>query len=72
MNNNLKRFLPSNAETRVTYTGQKYGTKFQLKNTKKYQHKHDFVYYVKCPEQTCSKNCLGETRKRIIERLADH
>ena len=65
MNNNLTRFLPSNVETRVTYTGQKYGTKFQFKNTKKYQHKQ-------CPEQTCSKNCLGETRKRIIERLADH
>ena len=71
MNNNLKRFLPNNVETRVTYTSQKLGTKFQFKGKTKYQHKHDVAYYSKCPEGTCNNNCLGETGRRIIERSAD-
>ena len=29
MNNSLKHILPDNVKTRVTYTGQKLGTKFQ-------------------------------------------
>ena len=32
MNNSLKRFLPDNVKTRVTYTGKKLGTKFQIKD----------------------------------------
>ena len=35
MNNSLRRILLDNAKTRVTYTGQKLGTKFQIKDTKK-------------------------------------
>ena len=71
MNNSLKRILPDNVKTRVTYTGQKLGTKFQNKDKTKDQHKHDLVYYSKCPE-TCKEDYLGENGSRIIERLADH
>ena len=35
MNNSLKRILPDNVKTRVTYTGQKLGTKFQNKDKNK-------------------------------------
>ena len=35
-------------------------------------HKHDLVYYVKCPDQSCNQDYLGETGRRIIERTADH
>ena len=72
MNNSLKRILPNNVKTRVTYTGQKLGTKFQNKDKTKDQHKHDLVYYSKCPEPTYNEDYLGETGKRIIERSADH
>ena len=72
MNSSLKRFLPDNVKTRVTYTNQKLGTKFQIKDETKEQHKHGFVYYSKCPELTCKEDYLGETGERIIERSADN
>ena len=72
MNNSLKRILPDNVKTRVTYTGQKLSTKLQIKDKTKDRHKHDLVYYSKCPEPTCNEDCLGETGRRIIERSADH
>ena len=68
MNNSLKRFLPDNVKTRVTYTGKKLGTKFQIKDNTSDQHKHDLVYYSKFPEPTCKEDYLGETGRRIIER----
>ena len=72
MNNSLKRFLPGNVKTKVRYTGQKLGTKFQIKNQTKEQHKHDLVYCRKCPEPTCNKDYLGETGRVIIKRSVDH
>ena len=72
MNNSLKRILPDNVKTRVTYTGQKLGTKFQNKDKTKDQHKHDLVYYSKCPEPICNQDYLGKTGRRIIERSAYH
>ena len=72
MNNSLKRILLDNVKTRVTYTGQKLGIKFQNEDKTKDQHKHDLVYYSKCPEPTCNEDYLGETGRRIIERSADH
>ena len=35
MNNSLRRILLDNAKTRVTYTGQKLSTKFQIKDKKR-------------------------------------
>ena len=44
----------------------------QIKDKTKDEHKHDLVYYSKCPEPTCNEDYLGETGKRIIERSVDH
>ena len=35
-------------------------------------HKHDLVYYAKCPDQSCNQDYLGKTGCRIIEWTADH
>ena len=72
MNNNVQRILPNNVKTRITYTDRKLGTKFQLKDRIKNQHEHDLIYFSKCLEPNCDKDYLGETRRRIIERAADH
>ena len=72
MKNSLKRVLPDNVKTRVTYSRQKLSTKLQIKDKTKDQHKHGLVYYSKCPEPTCNENYLGETGRRIIERSTDH
>ena len=72
MNNNIQRILPNNVKTRITYTGRKLGTKFQIKDLTENQHEHDLIYYSKCLEPNCDNDYLGETRRRRIERAADH
>ena len=72
MNNNIQQILPNNVKIRITYTGIKIGTKFQIKDLTKNQHEHDLIYYSKCPEPNCNENYLGETGRRIIERTSDH
>ena len=71
MNNNIQRILPDIVKTRITYTGRKLGTKFQIKDLTKNQHEHDLIYYSKCLEPNCDKDYLGETGRRRIERAAD-
>ena len=73
INNSLKRILPpNNVKASVTCTGQKLSTTLQIKDKTKDRHKHDLVYYSKCPKSTCNEDYLSETGRRIIERSADH
>ena len=72
MNRCIKRIVPNDVNTRITYTGHKLNTRFQIKNRTAQIHKHDLVYYVKYPDQSCNQDCLGETGHRIIESTADH
>ena len=44
MNNDIQQILPNNVKTRVTNTGRKLGTKFQIKDLTKNQRKHDLIY----------------------------
>ena len=41
MNNNRHGILTNNVKTRITYTGRKLGTKFQIKDLTKNQHEYD-------------------------------
>ena len=52
------------------YTGTKLGSNFQIKDKTKFDHKHDLVYYVKCPE--CQEDYIGEIGRRLYERICDH
>ena len=72
LNKTLKNVLPSNVKTRITYTGQKLNSRFQIKDKINEKHKHDLIYYTKCPEKFCTEDYLGETGRKIIERVADH
>ena len=72
MNNSIQQILPNNVKTRITYTGRKLGTKFQIKDLTKNQYEHNLIYYSKCPESNYDKDYLGETARIIIERVADH
>ena len=72
MNRCIKRIVPNDINTRITYTGHKLNTRFQIKDKTAQIHKEDLVYYVKCPDQSCNQDYLGETARRIIERTADH
>ena len=43
------------------------GTKFNIFN-----HNHDAIYHDNCPEHGCPDNYVGETAKRISERVLHH
>ena len=48
----------------------KLGSNFQIKDKTKFDHKHDLVYYVKCPE--FHEDYIGEIGRRLHERICDH
>ena len=72
MNRCIKRIAPNDVNTWIRHTGHKLNTRFQIKDKTAQSHKHNLVYYVKCPDQPCNQDYLGETGHRIIERAADH
>ena len=37
-----------------------------------FEHKHDIIYVAPCPEDNCSENYIGESGRRISERIIDH
>ena len=54
LNKKLKSILPNNVKTRITFTGQKLSSRFQIKDKINGKHKYDLIYYIKCPEQSCT------------------
>ena len=52
------------------YIGAKLGSNFQIKDKTKLDHKHDLLYYVKCPE--CQEDYIREIGRRLHERIRDH
>ena len=54
------------------YISRKLGSAFNIKDQTKLVHKHDLTYLVKCPENTCSETYLGETARRLSERVMEH
>ena len=52
------------------HSGTKLGSNFQIKDKTKFDHKHDLVYYVKCPE--CQEDYIGEIGRRLHEWICDH
>ena len=71
MKKHLNKSLPTEVKTTVTYQSKKLGRKFQLKEKIKFHQKNNLVYYSKCPDKTCSEDYVGETDRRIEERIID-
>ena len=44
----------------------------QSKRRIKFDHEHDLIYHVKCPEELCTDHCIGEPGRRVVERVKDH
>ena len=45
---------------------------FNIKDQTKLEHNNDLIFLVKCTENTCSENYLGETAGRINKRVLEH
>ena len=56
MNRCIKRTVPNDVNTRITSTGFKLNTRFQIKDKTAQIYKHDLIYYVKCPDQSCNQD----------------
>ena len=72
MKRNLEKILPNNVKSQITYTGRKLGSLFETKDQTIFEHKHDVIYHGKCPAENCVDDYIGETARRVNERIADH
>ena len=68
----IRKMLPGNGKPRIAFTGRKVGTSCRIKDKTEMKHGYDNVYYNEYPEEQCNKNYIGETGRRISERIIDH
>lgn len=72
MKKNIKKFLKPNVSTRIVYKSSKLASKFKIKDKVNFIHKNNIVYLCRCPEDSCIETYIGETNRRIQERILDH
>ena len=68
----IKRLLPSNIKTQVSFTGNKLSSCFSIKDKTKFEHRLGVIYLRTCPERMCNNNYIGEAKYRIFKRVKDH
>ena len=72
MKRKLKKILPNNVKPKITYTRRKLGSLFQTKDQTIFEQKHDVIYHGKCPAENCVDDYIGETARRVNERIVGH
>ena len=72
MNKCVNKLLPNNTKIGLTFKSTKMSSCSNIKNKTDFEHNHDLIYHTKCPEPTCIDDYVGESARRIIERLKDH
>ena len=68
----VSKLLPEHTKLEITFTGKKLNLYFSIKDKTSFEHQHDLIYYVNWTEPSCRDNYVGETGRRIIERIKDH
>ena len=64
--------MPEKHDVRIILTGTKLSSQFNIKDDTNKQHKHDLVYFSRCPSTDCTDSYIGETARRLSERVMDH
>ena len=59
-------------DVRVVLTCTKLSSQFNIKDDTNKQHKHDLVYFSRFPLTDCTDSYIGETARRLSERVMDH
>ena len=72
LNKQVKKVLLENHISRYAYRSKKLGSFFNIKDQINLVHNNDLIYLVKGHEKTWSENYLGETARRINERVLQH
>lgn len=70
MNKRLKTLLPD-IKTDLPFQGKQFSSCQNIKDKQEFWHKHDLVYHVECPEQSCIDDYIGEAARRIFKRVID-
>ena len=69
MKKHLKKTLPENVKTIITYQSKKLSSKFPTKDKTEFQHQNNLVYYSRCPNYQCKEDYVGESDRRIGKDL---
>ena len=67
----VKKRIPSNIKTYVTYERTKFSTQFPVEDRIKFENRQKVVYSSRCPNVTCNEKYVGEKDRRINERVFD-
>ena len=68
----VSKLVPEHTKLEITFTGKKVNTCFSIKDKTSFEHQHDLIYYANCTKPSCRDNYVGESSRRIIERIEDH
>ena len=72
MGKKLKTLLHINFNTQIAFKGKKRNSCFKIKDTVNFKLKHDLVCHGKCPANNCKDDYVGETSRRISEKIMDY
>ena len=72
MKKRFRNLLPLCIVPKVVFAGSKHSSKFQVKGRAIFSHNHDITYHGNCPENGCPDNYVGQTARRVSERVLDH
>ena len=64
--------MPSNVNTTIAFHANKLSSRFPTKDKTKKDHQHNVVYKVNCHREQCTYSNIGETFRRLKERILDH
>ena len=69
MKKQLKKRIPSNVKTWITYQGTKLSTQFPVKGRTKFEHRQNVVYFNRCPSASCNDfKILNSNNKSSVKR----
>ena len=72
INTAVKKILPQNHVTQNVYKSKKLSSLFNIIDSKKLEHQHDLTYFTHCPGVNCNETYLGETARRLQDRVLEH
>ena len=72
MKKRFRNSLPQCRVPTVVFTDSKHSLNFQVKDRTIFSHNHDIIYHGNCPGNGCPDKYVGETARRLSERVLDH
>ena len=72
MKKQLKITLLDDIKTMMIHKSTYLSTKFPVKNKTDFKHKNSVVFHSKCIIKGCTNDYIGETNRRIAEKIRDH